>query len=294
MSKEYLQPCPLSVIRDLIQCWGQSGKPFDKKKAAQSLLLDVLSGVDPESDRSQREYADFWNRSPSWVSRNLDEIRNLAESYRTFYGEEGRNTDETPSQSDETPSQFESASEAAEGRKLKGDETPSQDNEMLSQDDETPTQQSDKTYKTDSLDKSESETSSSGAGTREEGDESEQTTVEERFEKLVTIWRQTSGTPPLNAKREETFYRWADDRVITEWDTYRKVLRREAEITQERDVNLALAYLREEYEDEVESGVLSPERQEDPNWTVENGEKHFKGVPLSEIGCKNYYTGETA
>jgi len=128
----------------------------------------------------------------------------------------------------------------------------------------------------------------------EGGDEDEQTTVEERFEKLVTIWRQTSGTPPLNAKREETFYRWADDEVITEWDTYQKVLRREAEITQERDVNLALAYLREEYENEVESGVLSPERQEDPNWTVENGEKHFKGVPLSEIGCKNYYTGETA
>jgi len=287
MSKEYLQPCPLSVIRDLIQCWGQSGKPFDKKKAAQSLLLDVLSGVDPESDRSQREYADFWNRSPSWVCRNLDEIRGLAESYRTFYEEEGRNADETPSQDNETPSQSESASEGAEGRKPGEDETESQD-------DETPTQHSDKTYKTDSLDKSESETSSSEAGARGEGDESEQTTVEERFEKLVTIWRQTSGTPPLNAKREETFYRWADDKVITEWDTYRKVLRREAEITQERGVNLALAYLREEYEDEVESGVLSLDRQKDPNWTVENGEKHFKGVPLSEIGCKNYYTGETA
>jgi len=58
-------------------------------------------------------------------------------------------------------------------------------------------------------------------------------------------------------------------------------------------------YLREKYEEEVKSGILSPERQEDPHWTVEENEegeveKHCKGVPLSEIGCKNYYTGETA
>ena len=139
----------------------------------------------------------------------------------------------------------------------------------------------------------------SDAHTHGEGDEEQDTSTEDRYEKLVEIWRETSGTPPLNPKREETFYRWADDKVITEWDTYRKVLRREAESTQERDVNLALAYLRESYEEEVASGKLSPKRQDDPNWTVEENEdgemeRHFKGVPLSEIGCKNYYTGETA
>lgn len=109
-------------------------------------------------------------------------------------------------------------------------------------------------------------------------------THEELFGELVSIWRQTSGTPPFTKKHEDTFWRWAKDEVITDLSAFQEALEQAAESTAQRDVNLSLGVLRKEYQKELDSGVLSPKRQEDSDWSVIDGEPAYKGVPISEMG----------
>jgi len=153
--KEYLQPCPLSVLQELLE---SHEDPYSVQLAAQSMLLDWHSGLVPGEDRLKVEYARMWERSPSWVSRHWDEIRRLAHRYRTFYREDEEDGPQkchtNGSQICENGSQTESGLDGAEGRKSEGGKNATQTHENGSQ-------TARKTYNTESLDILESEVCSS-------------------------------------------------------------------------------------------------------------------------------------
>jgi len=66
---------------------------------------------------------------------------------------------------------------------------------------------------------------------------------------------------------------------LTLWKTVLRDLK-----MQNKDSKKAIGWAVEDYQDEVSDSLLTPEQQADPDWTVVNGERHYQGVPISELG----------
>jgi len=107
------------------------------------------------------------------------------------------------------------------------------------------------------------------------------------FSDLISIWRDIDATPYLSQRHENTFQKWANEGVIEDLDTFRQVLEKDAKEVRDKDCGLSLRVTRQNYEEQT--SVLSAKRQDDPDWSVIDGEPAFKGVPISQMGPQNVY-----
>jgi len=131
------------------------------------------------------------------------------------------------------------------------------------------------------------ETKSSAPAREGSGSDSLHST-EDVFEALVDVWRSVSSAPPLSRKREDALWGWAEDRSVTDPDLFRNVLQEQAADTAGRDVGMSMGILLKEYKKRRDNGKLRPDRQDDPDWTIdEQGRKCYMGVPIEEIGPQN-------
>jgi hypothetical protein len=121
-----------------------------------------------------------------------------------------------------------------------------------------------------------------GGGAPARGDEAAS------FSELVATWRDIQATPHLRQRHERTFQQWDKEGVIDDLDTFRDVLEEDAKEVRDKDCGLSLSVTRQNYEEEV--AILSPQRQQDEDWSVIDGEPAFKGVPVSQMGPQNVYT----
>jgi len=113
-------------------------------------------------------------------------------------------------------------------------------------------------------------------------------TTEGVFEALVDVWRSVSGAPPLSRKREDALWGWAEDRTVANPDLFRDVLEEQAADTAGRGVGMSMGILLKEYKKRRDAGKLRPDRQDDPDWTIdEQGRKCYMGVPIEETGPQN-------
>jgi len=104
----------------------------------------------------------------------------------------------------------------------------------------------------------------------------------------VSIWRSVRSAPPLTEKIEDVLWDWAQEGAIPDLALFEEVLRQDAASVKGQGKGLNMGILRSRYTDELESGKLTPEQQEDPDYTVnEDGKVCYMGVPLSEIGPQN-------
>jgi len=158
MPNEYLQPCPLSWVHQVLKSKIDRGERFTEQDAAQSLLLDRLRDV----KRSKSSYARLWSWPRSTLYDRWDDIDKQAKRQRTFYAEDkttDRHPTDTPSDTDRHPVGQKTASH--------GDEEGKSD--TRSDTDRHPTDTLPTPYITDSLDNTDKKKKSvGGARAREE------------------------------------------------------------------------------------------------------------------------------
>jgi hypothetical protein len=120
------------------------------------------------------------------------------------------------------------------------------------------------------------------------GEEPDEDTEEEQIPQVIQIWRNEPSTPPLTKHTESVLIGWEESGKIPDPDLFEKVLAEDAAAAKANGGGINMGILLSEYRDQYESGILRPDRQDDPDWSVnEDGERCYKGKPISEMGMTN-------